>query len=78
MAEWLSSDAFSICVHVYEEKNVQCILVSHHQLTMNWFRNNAIIFKYSDDNSFICLDYFSEENINKISIEEYLYNLEDF
>ena len=62
---------YNLIQDIYEEKNVQCILVSHHQKTLNWFQDSAFILSYSSDSTFIRLKDFSEEK--NISIGDYLF-----
>lgn len=63
---------YNLIQDVYEEKNVQTILVSHHQKTLNWFQDSAFVFSYSSDGTFIHLKDFSEEK--NISIDDYLFD----
>jgi len=54
----------------FEEKNVQFVFVSHHQKTMNWFEDSAIILSFSGNPSFVRIDTFSSDS--GISIGEHL------
>lgn len=66
---------YNLIQDVYEEKKVQCILVSHHQKTLNWLQDSAFILAYAENGPFIRMKDFSEET--NISIDEYLFENQD-
>lgn len=55
----------------FEEKNVQFIFVSHHQKTMNWFQDSAMILSFSGNPSFVRIEKFSHDD-SCISVVECL------
>lgn len=61
---------YDLIQDMFEEKNTQFIFVSHHQKTLNWFRDSAMVFSLSEDSTFVRVDKFPESN--NLSIEEYL------
>ncbi len=64
---------YDLIQDIFEDKNIQTIIVSHHHKTLEWFKDTAFILYSSHDNSFVKIEKFS--NSSDISIDEYLLEL---
>lgn len=57
---------YSAMQDAYEERSIQFILVSHHQKTLNWFRDCAFVMTFSKGKSSVQIEVFNAEKNGEI------------